>query len=217
MLSLEALRVAKRTLYTRLPALLSDVSTQLDLSTVAVIRWKFSSVLPFESYPFEGLRANGLCGYTISTVCIKSGVARHTTSPIPSSSPPHIPPPTEVTFCPSGVMEQKSCELPLRPSAHHAQITCTCRALPASGSPAPSVDGHPARLSDGKATAKEIYPDIDESALIRKIDIRVVPALFLLFFFAFLDRVNIANAAVYGMNKELGLVANQYNAVLTIL
>ena len=62
-----------------------------------------------------------------------------------------------------------------------------------------------------------MYPNIDESALVRKIDIRVVPVLCLLFLFAFLDRVNIANAAVYGMSKELGLVANQYNAALTIL
>jgi len=53
--------------------------------------------------------------------------------------------------------------------------------------------------------------------LIRKIDLQVIPALCLLFVFAFLDRVNIANAAVYGMSKDLGLVGNQYNAALTIL
>ena len=53
--------------------------------------------------------------------------------------------------------------------------------------------------------------------MIRKIDIHVVPILCLLFLFAFLDRVNIANAAVYGMSKELGLVANQYNITLTVL
>lgn len=62
-----------------------------------------------------------------------------------------------------------------------------------------------------------MYPDVNESELIRRIDIRVVPALCLMFVFAFLDRVNVANAAVYGMSDELGLVANQYNAALTIL
>ena len=62
-----------------------------------------------------------------------------------------------------------------------------------------------------------MYPDINEPALMRRIDIRVVPVLCLMFVFAFLDRINIANAAVYGMNEELGLVANQYNAALTIL
>jgi len=86
-----------------------------------------------------------------------------------------------------------------------------------SGSPAPSTDEYFTELSDGKVIAREVCPDIDESALIRKIDIHVVPVLCLLFLFAFLDRINIANAAVYGMSKELGLVANQYNAALTIL
>ena len=62
-----------------------------------------------------------------------------------------------------------------------------------------------------------MYPDINEPALMKRIDIRVVPVLCLMFVFAFLDRINIANAAVYGMNEELGLVANQYNAALTIL
>jgi len=91
-------------------------------------------------------------------------------------------------------------------------------ALLALGSPAPSADEQLAHLGyDGKPTPKEMFPDIDESALIRKIDIRVIPVLCLLFLFAFLDRVNIANAAVYGMGKELKLVGNQYNAALTIL
>jgi len=62
-----------------------------------------------------------------------------------------------------------------------------------------------------------MFPDINESALIRKIDIRVIPVLCLLFSFAFLDRFNIANAAVYGMGNELKLVGNQYNVALTIL
>jgi len=84
------------------------------------------------------------------------------------------------------------------------------------GSPAPSTDEKLVHIGyDGKVTP--IFPCINESALIRKIDLQVVPALCLLFVFAFLDRVNIANAAVYGMNKDLGLVGNQYNTALTIL
>ena len=51
----------------------------------------------------------------------------------------------------------------------------------------------------------------------RKIDIRVIPVLCLVYLFAYLDRVNIGNAAVYGMADELGLVGNQYNVALTIL
>jgi len=85
------------------------------------------------------------------------------------------------------------------------------------GSPAASTDGEPTKLGGRNLTAKEMYPNINESALLRRIDIRVVPVLCLLFLFAFLDRINIANAAVYGMGKELKLVGNQYNVALTIL
>ena len=72
-------------------------------------------------------------------------------------------------------------------------------------------------MGDGRLTAKEMYPNIDESALMRRIDIRVIPILCVLYLFAYLDRVNIANAAVYGMSKDLGLVGNQFNVALTIL
>ena len=46
---------------------------------------------------------------------------------------------------------------------------------------------------------------------------RVIPILCMVYLFAYLDRVNIANAAVYGMSKDLGLVGNQFNVALTIL
>jgi len=90
--------------------------------------------------------------------------------------------------------------------------------LPDLGSPDPSTDGQLAQLRyDGKATAKEMFPDINESALIRRIDVRVIPALCLIFIFSSLDRFNIANAAVYGMGDELKLVGNQYNVALAVL
>ena len=90
--------------------------------------------------------------------------------------------------------------------------------LPALGSSASFTDGRSTQVGyDEKVTVKEMYSDIDESALIRKIDLRVVPVICLIYFFAFLDRVNIANASVYGMGHDLGLVGNQYNVALTIL
>ena len=84
-------------------------------------------------------------------------------------------------------------------------------------SPTSSADGRLARLSYGKVAAKEMYPNINEAALMRKIDMRVIPILCLLFVLTFLDRVNIANAAVYGMARDLRLVGNQYNIALAIL
>ncbi|KAI4159361.1 MAG: hypothetical protein LQ342_006617 [Letrouitia transgressa] len=52
--------------------------------------------------------------------------------------------------------------------------------------------------------------------LVSKIDLRVIPVLSLLYFFAFLDRTNIANANVFGLQKELALGGTQYNNALTI-
>ena len=89
---------------------------------------------------------------------------------------------------------------------------------PALGSSTSSTDERLTQVGyDEKVTVKEMYSGVNESALIRKIDLRIVPVVCLIYVFAFLDRVNIANAAVYGMGEDLGLVGNQYNVALTIL
>ncbi|KAK4549642.1 hypothetical protein LTR36_004943 [Oleoguttula mirabilis] len=55
-----------------------------------------------------------------------------------------------------------------------------------------------------------------ERKLVTRIDLHVVPFLCILYLLAFLDRVNIANANVYGMSKELGLTGDKYNIALVI-
>jgi MFS family permease len=57
-----------------------------------------------------------------------------------------------------------------------------------------------------------------ERKFIRKIDLRVIPALSVMYLLAFLDRTNIANARIYGLQKDLGLDAagTQFNTALTI-
>ena len=54
-----------------------------------------------------------------------------------------------------------------------------------------------------------------------KIDMRVVPFLCILYLLAFLDRVNVANASLYGLLQSpavggLGLAGTQYNIALVI-
>ncbi|KAK9384442.1 major facilitator superfamily domain-containing protein [Lipomyces mesembrius] len=51
--------------------------------------------------------------------------------------------------------------------------------------------------------AKEL--DVDPRKLMWKIDVRLMPMLCILYLMAFLDRVNIANAALFGMKKDLDL------------
>ncbi|MCJ1375331.1 hypothetical protein MMC20_006566 [Loxospora ochrophaea] len=55
-----------------------------------------------------------------------------------------------------------------------------------------------------------------ERKLMSKIDFRVIPFLSILYFLAFLDRTNVANAAIFGLQKDLGLTGTEYNTALTI-
>lgn len=57
---------------------------------------------------------------------------------------------------------------------------------------------------------------IDQRKLMWKIDVCVVPPFCLLYFLSFLDRVNISNANIYGLSKDLQLTGNQYNIALTV-
>lgn len=57
---------------------------------------------------------------------------------------------------------------------------------------------------------------IDHKKLMWKIDLCVVPPFCLLYFLAFLDRVNISNAKIYGMEHSLNLTGNQFSAALTV-
>lgn len=57
---------------------------------------------------------------------------------------------------------------------------------------------------------------INRRKLMLKCDLWIVPGICLLYLLAFLDRVNISNANVYGMSQDLNLEGNQYNTALTI-
>ncbi|KAI5778869.1 major facilitator superfamily domain-containing protein [Geopyxis carbonaria] len=62
----------------------------------------------------------------------------------------------------------------------------------------------------------QIHEAVDERALLRKIDLHVVPPICVLYLLAFLDRVNISNAVIFGLQEDLGLTGVQYNTALTI-
>ncbi|KAL2427972.1 putative transporter [Exophiala dermatitidis] len=60
------------------------------------------------------------------------------------------------------------------------------------------------------------YDDAETKRILRKVDYRLLPMLTLLYVLAFLDRGNIGNAKVAGMNKDLKLTGTQYNLALTV-
>ncbi|KAK7205266.1 major facilitator superfamily domain-containing protein [Myxozyma melibiosi] len=60
-------------------------------------------------------------------------------------------------------------------------------------------------------------PDTDEEKkLVRKIDLFLLPTIFLMYFLSYLDRINVGNAKVAGMMEALELDSNQYSVVLVI-
>jgi hypothetical protein len=72
---------------------------------------------------------------------------------------------------------------------------------------------------DLKAENEPDLPPMDPAALkklTRKCDLYVVPPLFILFLLAFLDRTNIGNAKIQGLEAGLGLSGTEYNIALFI-
>ncbi|KAK9427140.1 major facilitator superfamily domain-containing protein [Lipomyces doorenjongii] len=86
---------------------------------------------------------------------------------------------------------------------------------PASDTSVDQQNASGAKHVDLGQIAQEL--DVDPRKLMWKIDVRLVPMLCILYLMAFLDRVNIANAALFGMKKDLDLqIGNRYNVALTI-
>ena len=56
-----------------------------------------------------------------------------------------------------------------------------------------------------------------EIALVRKLDIRIMPTLWAMYFMNYLDRNAIANARLNDLEKDLHLVGTQYNTCISIL
>ncbi|KAI5927851.1 putative MFS transporter [Camillea tinctor] len=52
--------------------------------------------------------------------------------------------------------------------------------------------------------------------VIHKVDVRLVPMLAVLYLISHIDRANIGNAKIEGLDKDLGLIGNQYNIALSL-
>lgn len=55
-----------------------------------------------------------------------------------------------------------------------------------------------------------------EKRLIRKCDLHVIPVLSLLYSLAFIDRINIGNARLQGLEKDLKMKGQDYNVALFV-
>ncbi|KAH7339653.1 major facilitator superfamily domain-containing protein [Rhizoctonia solani] len=60
------------------------------------------------------------------------------------------------------------------------------------------------------------WSEDEEKRLIRKLDWRILPVVIILYLANFIDRTNVGNAKVAGLEKDIGLVGYQYNIGLSI-
>lgn len=65
-------------------------------------------------------------------------------------------------------------------------------------------------LGDAHLT-RASFAHLDEKAILRKMDTRLIPMLALLYLLSFLDRGNIGNARIEGLVDDLGMTGPQYN------
>lgn len=70
-------------------------------------------------------------------------------------------------------------------------------------------------LSDEAGTVSTEVP-INEKALLRKLDLRLLPAVGILYLLSFLDRSNVGNARIEGMINDLHMSGNEYLTGLTL-
>jgi hypothetical protein len=64
---------------------------------------------------------------------------------------------------------------------------------------------------DAEAAHDAFIDPAAEAKLVRKQDLRVLPMVFLMYFFTFLDRTNLGNARIAGMEEDLGLSTFGFN------
>lgn len=57
---------------------------------------------------------------------------------------------------------------------------------------------------------------VNDAALMRKIDIRLLPGVTLLYLMSFLDRSNVANAKIEGLDDDTNMSGDQYLTGLTL-
>jgi hypothetical protein len=86
----------------------------------------------------------------------------------------------------------------------------------ASNEKASNSDSPPTTVSEHNTQVKSILSvtatvEIDEKRLLRKMDLRLLPMLSLLYLLCFLDRGNIGNASIEGMVEDLDLTGNRYS------
>ncbi|KAL7799272.1 major facilitator superfamily domain-containing protein [Trichoderma ceciliae] len=84
----------------------------------------------------------------------------------------------------------------------------------------PSEDDKTTQIQDPAAVESDNetpLQGVDEKKLLRKLDLYIIPLVMALYLFSFLDRVNIGNARLYGLEEDLNLSSEQFQVTVSIL
>lgn len=71
-------------------------------------------------------------------------------------------------------------------------------------------------IAAAPGTTMASFAHLDEKKILRKMDLRLIPMLALLYLLSFLDRGNIGNAKIEGLQDDLHMSPDQYNWCLTV-
>ena len=76
---------------------------------------------------------------------------------------------------------------------------------------------HSSSTVGGDESANDDVNDnwVKQAKLTRKIDLHIVPPVAIIYMFCFLDRANVGNARLAGMERDLGMSGSDYNILLT--
>ncbi|EAQ84828.1 hypothetical protein CHGG_08842 [Chaetomium globosum CBS 148.51] len=110
--------------------------------------------------------------------------------------------------------------------AHHTETPGSVHPIPTGSVRTPmqgQIPDHPGstyieRLTNRPRNGQPI-PQFDpkaEARLRRKLDLYIVPTVSLLYLFCFIDRANIGNAKIAGLEADLNLKGYDYNALLSV-
>ncbi|KAB8336887.1 hypothetical protein FH972_021195 [Carpinus fangiana] len=89
-------------------------------------------------------------------------------------------------------------------ATEHMNVLSHDAAAAAAAASIPTTDGRPSR-----------FAHLDEKKILRKMDLHILPTLSLLYLLSFLDRGNIGNAKIEGLDIDLNLSGPEYNWCLT--
>ncbi|GLA88230.1 hypothetical protein AtubIFM56815_002672 [Aspergillus tubingensis] len=56
----------------------------------------------------------------------------------------------------------------------------------------------------------------EEKALVRKVDLTLLPTIWIMYLLSYMDRTNIGNAKISGMQEDLDLTSGQYSIALVV-